>query len=125
MDKLKTADDYILKATGDSKIQKAYIKAVEATSEAQKVNNLKEEIAESERDLIDDINTLKNTYNQTFKTGFEEQLAAAMGVTTAAASGAEKAQKGYFDFEKPQIAMLAIVAAMQLFTMIIICSKLK
>ncbi len=124
MDKFKTADDYILKASGTTvKI----LQDEDAPTKEQAVINLKNRIFSLQKDLISAIQKLKDKYGEEVTTGKEEEVAAAMGITksTRTTSTETETPKGYLDLDKPQIAMLAAVAALQLLGLIIVCSKLK
>lgn len=124
MDKFKTADDYILKASG-TKVKIA--QPEDAPTKEQAVINLQNKILSLQKDLISAIKKLKDKYGEEVTTGKEEEVAAAMGITKSTYTTTTKTEspKGYLDLEKPQIAMLVAAAALQLLGLIIVCSKLK
>ncbi len=125
MDKFKTADDYILKASGTTgKISEP---DENAPTKEQAIINLQNSVYSLQKDLISTIKKLKDKYGADATTGKEEEVAAAMGITKSTCTTTTKTEspKGYLDLEKPQIAMLVAVAALQLLGLIIVCSKLK
>lgn len=125
MDKFKTADDYILKASGTTTGK--ILQDEDAPTKEQAIINLQNRVYSLQEDLISTIKKLKDKYGADATTGKEEEVAAAMGITksTSTTSTKTESQKGYLDLEKPQIAMLVAVAALQLLGLIIVCSKLK